>query len=46
MGEDRDYILKQMEKFIERSDIFEAYLNIRGVNTESFTSESFRRRNH
>ena len=24
MGEDRDYILKQMEKFIERSDIFES----------------------
>ena len=28
MGEDRDYILKQMEKFIERSDILKAYLNI------------------
>ena len=24
MGEDRDYIFKQMEKFIERSDIFES----------------------
>ena len=24
IGEDRDYILKQMEKFIERSDIFES----------------------